>query len=286
MSDSALDDLRQPQNEKRKSSFMKRLLSGAALLLLAFLFIPLGGLPLFLLTLALSLLGLFELYRAFSLERTALGGLGCLALLLSYLLLYLGREELLLMLLILSLMAMLSLYVLSYPKYHIDSVSECFFGLVYAGLMMSYLYLTRMLPDGKILSWLILLSSWGTDTFAYCAGMLFGRTKMTPVLSPKKTVEGAIGGVIGASALGFFYALLFRRYFTAVERPEIISAVSSAAASLISMAGDLAASGIKRDRGIKDYGRLIPGHGGILDRFDSMLFTAPTVYYALRFLSF
>ena len=283
MSDSALDDLRQPQNEKRKSSFMKRLLSGAALLLLAFLFIPLGGLPLFLLTLALSLLGLFELYRAFSLERTALGGLGCLALLLSYLLLYLGREELLLMLLILSLMAMLSL---SYPKYHIDSVSECFFGLVYAGLMMSYLYRTRMLPDGKILSWLILLSSWGTDTFAYCAGMLFGRTKMTPVLSPKKTVEGAIGGGIGASALGFFYALLFRRYFTAVERPEIISAVSSAAASLISMAGDLAASGIKRDRGIKDYGRLIPGHGGILDRFDSMLFTAPTVYYALRFLSF
>ena len=284
MSDSALDDLRQPQNEKRKSSFMKRLLSGAVLLLLAFLFIPLGGLPLFLLTLSLSLLGLFELYRAFSLEGTALGGLGYLSLLLSYLLLYLGREELLLMLLILSLM--LSLYVLSYPKYHIDSVSESFFGLVYAGLMMSYLYRTRTLPDGKILSWLILLSSWGTDTFAYCAGMLFGRTKMTPVLSPKKTVEGAIGGGIGASALGFFYALLFRRYFTAVERPEIISAVSSAAASLISMAGDLAASGIKRDRGIKDYGRLIPGHGGILDRFDSMLFTAPTVYYALRFLSF
>ena len=178
---------------------MKRLLSGAALLLLAFLFIPLGGLPLFLLTLSLSLLGLFELYRAFSLEGTALGGLGYLALLLSYLLLYLGREELLPMLLILSLMAMLSLYVLSYPKYHIDSVSESFFGLVYAGLMMSYLYRTRMLPDGKILSWLILLSSWGTDTFAYCAGMLFGRTKMTPVLSPKKTVEGAIGGVIGAS---------------------------------------------------------------------------------------
>ena len=124
----------------------------------------------------------------------------------------------------------------------------------------------------KILVWLVFLSSWGADTCAYCVGRLFGKHKMAPVLSPKKSVEGAVGGVIGAGLLGFIFAHVF-------HEPTVAYAVICAAGALISMVGDLAASAIKRDKGIKDYGKLIPGHGGVLDRFDSVIFTAPVIYF-------
>ena len=157
-------------------------------------------------------------------------------------------------------------------------------GFCYAGIMMSYIYQTRTLPDGKYLVWLIFLASWGSDTCAYCTGMLIGRHKMTPILSPKKTIEGAAGGVLGAAFLGFLYASVFRKGFVLISNPGIACAISCAVGALISMIGDLTASGIKRDYQVKDYGHLIPGHGGILDRFDSVLFTAPAVYFALTFL--
>ena len=95
---------------------------------------------------------------------------------------------------------------------------------------------------------------------------------MTPVLSPKKSVEGAVGGVVGAVLLGILYAYL-------TKGSAIGYGVICAAGAILSMVGDLAASAIKRQTGIKDYGKLIPGHGGILDRFDSVIFTAPVIYY-------
>ena len=102
--------------------------------------------------------------------------------------------------------------------------------------------------------------------------MLIGKHKMAPVLSPKKSVEGAVGGVAGAALLGVIYA-------AATQGPILEYAVICAVGALISMVGDLAASAIKRNQGIKDYGKLIPGHGGILDRFDSVIFTAPVIYF-------
>ena len=125
--------------------------------------------------------------------------------------------------------------------------------------------------------WLIFLCSWGADTCAYCVGMLIGKHKMAPVLSPKKSVEGAVGGVAGAALLGFLFQL-------ATDGPSYEYAVICAVGALISMVGDLAASAIKRNMEIKDYGTLIPGHGGILDRFDSVIFTAPIIYYLSVFL--
>ena len=114
--------------------------------------------------------------------------------------------------------------------------------------------------------------------------MLLGRHKLAPVLSPKKSIEGAVGGAAGAALLGFIYAALFGRNMSGVDNPQLVCAVACAIAAVISQIGDLAASAIKRNHGIKDYGRLIPGHGGILDRFDSMIFTAPAIYFALTFL--
>ena len=107
--------------------------------------------------------------------------------------------------------------------------------------------------------------------------MLIGKHKMAPVLSPKKSIEGAVGGVVGAAALGAIYAAV-------THGPVVEYAVICAVGALISMVGDLAASAIKRNRGIKDYGKLIPGHGGILDRFDSVIFTSPIIFYLAKML--
>ena len=166
-------------------------------------------------------------------------------------------------------------YVFNYPRFHAEQVMPAFFGVVYVAVMLSFIYLTRNLPDGKFLVWLIFLCSWGCDTCAYCVGMLIGKHKMAPVLSPKKSVEGGIGGVAGAALLGVIYA-------AATGGPMAEYALICAVGALISMVGDLAASAIKRNQGIKDYGKLIPGHGGILDRFDSVIFTAPAIYFLAK----
>ena len=145
--------------------------------------------------------------------------------------------------------------------------------------MLSFIYELRQMQNGVYLVWLIFLSSWECDTCAYCVGMLFGKHKMSPRLSPKKSVEGAVGGVVGAALLGAIYAAAISGRMTGEANHVLSFAVICAVGGLISMVGDLAASAIKRNHDIKDYGKLIPGHGGILDRFDSVIFISPVIYY-------
>jgi phosphatidate cytidylyltransferase len=124
-----------------------------------------------------------------------------------------------------------------------------------------------------ILKWLVLISAFGSDTFAYFTGMFLGKHKLCPTLSPKKTVEGLICGLIGSAALCMLFGF--------IVCPEFLfsCAIIGFFGAAISVCGDLTASAYKRRMGIKDYGHLIPGHGGIMDRFDSVIFTAPFVYY-------
>ena len=110
--------------------------------------------------------------------------------------------------------------------------------------------------------------------------MLFGKHKLAPVLSPKKSIEGAVGGVVGAALLGAIYGAAVNSYMV-MNNASLLFAIICAVGAVISQFGDLIASGIKRQHGIKDYGKLIPGHGGILDRFDSVIFTAPLIYALL-----
>ena len=150
--------------------------------------------------------------------------------------------------------------------------------------MLSYVYQIRCLNNGLYLAFLIFICSWGCDTSAYCVGKLIGKHKMSPVLSPKKSVEGAIGGVVGTALLTVIYLSVFRTQMAIGTGQIVVLAVISAIAAAISMVGDLTASAIKRNYDIKDYGNLIPGHGGILDRFDSMIITAPIIYYLAYFM--
>lgn len=263
--------------------FKTRLISGIILLALAITVVLLGDNVLFGAALVVSLIGMFELYRILKVDKKVLGFMGYLAAVTYYALIYFGQFKYLMIFFISFLLLIMITYVVSYPKYRIEQVVITFFGLFYVAVMLSYVYRVHLLDDGAILIWLIFIGSWGSDTCAYCAGMLFGKHKAFPKLSPKKSIEGCIGGIVGAGLLGFLYALALGHKITGLSNPRLAFAIIGAASSIISQTGDLAASAIKRNYDIKDYGRLIPGHGGILDRFDSMIFTAPIVYYLAVF---
>ena len=264
--------------------FTTRLVSGIILVLLAILFVGKGGMLLFAVTAVISLIGLFEFYRVLGLQRRSLAAVGYLTALSYYGILWFEGERYLNLMIIACLMVLLTLYVMTFPEYRTEEITGAFLGVCYVPVMLSFLYQTREMRDGVYLVWLIFLSSWGCDTCAYCTGMLLGRHKLAPVLSPKKSVEGAVGGVAGAALLGFLFAAVFGGHMKEVENPRMVCAAACAIAAVISQIGDLAASAIKRNHNVKDYGKLIPGHGGILDRFDSMIFTAPAIYFALTFL--
>ena len=151
-------------------------------------------------------------------------------------------------------------------------------GLVYVVFFSYHIVLLDNLTYGYLFTWTVVLAAFGSDIFAYFTGFLLGKHKLAPNLSPKKTIEGAIGGVLGSTVLcGLFGAFVARDLMT-------ICLIVGFVGGAVSQAGDLTASAFKRKMGIKDYGNLIPGHGGIMDRFDSVIFVAPFVYYLVLFL--
>lgn len=154
----------------------------------------------------------------------------------------------------------------------VKKVSE----IIFIGTYVVFFMYHMMLMNGSPYVWLVYIIAFGSDTFAYFTGKMFGKHKLYPEVSPNKTIEGAIGGVIGSTVLSLIYFdyLRINKYFYII--------IFSVSASVFSMIGDLTASKIKREFRIKDFGYILPGHGGILDRFDSVLFVAPTVYYFVQ----
>jgi phosphatidate cytidylyltransferase len=259
-------------------SFLERTISGILLVIIALVTIIAGN-DILLATIGLiSLIGFYELIKVFKMEKTIAGVIGYIATIAYYALLRLELQEYLILFFIVYLLMLLGVYVFSFPKYKADDIIPVFFGMFYVVLMLSYIYQVRMLEDGAYIVWLIFLCSWGCDTCAYLVGVMFGKHKMAPILSPKKSIEGGIGGVVGAALLGFAYASIFKENL-AMENPTVLFPIVCVFGAIVSQMGDLAASGIKRNHDIKDYGKLIPGHGGIMDRFDSVIITAPIIFY-------
>ena len=222
--------------------FKTRLISGIVLVIIALATIISGSWILFFTLLAVSLIGMRELYKVMKVSDehvTVLELVGYLGAVLYYIAMKADFGNYGTMAIIISMILILFVYVFGYPKYHAEQVMAAFFGVVYVAVMLSFIYLTRSLPDGKFLVWLIFLCSWGCDTCAYCVGMLIGKHKMAPVLSPKKSIEGAVGGVAGAALLGVIYA-------AATQGKMAEYALICAVGALISMVGDLAASAIQK----------------------------------------
>lgn len=264
--------------------FITRLLSGIVLLAAAALLFVVGDIWLIIALGILSLVGVYELFRIWGMEKhplaivTYVATVGCYAMFIDYPF-NLGLHEIMP---IIALLALLTVYVIRYPKDHINQVAKSIFALIYVPVMMSFIYLLREYEMGEWLIWLVLISSWGADTCAYCVGKLIGKHHFSE-LSPKKTIEGCVGGIVGAALIAFGYAWFvpegMGEYFILDVR--IMFPVVAAISALISQIGDLSASAIKRNYEVKDYGKIIPGHGGVLDRFDSVIFVAPFIYILL-----
>ncbi len=157
------------------------------------------------------------------------------------------------------------------------------FPLMLSFAFASLLFLSSKSEFGLFYFYLCLIYAWGSDTGAYFVGCFLGKHKLCPEISPKKTVEGAFGGVAGSLLLTYVLYLVYTSALGYKDINLIHILVCAALLSVVGMLGDLFASQLKRKCGIKDYGNLMPGHGGVLDRFDSVLLIAPCFYGYLSF---
>ena len=164
-------------------------------------------------------------------------------------------------------------------KINMIDIAVTLLGIAYIVLFLIFLPIIHGMENGKILVWFVLLIAWGTDTFAYMVGRKMGKHKFSDI-SPNKSIEGCIGGMVGAVLLAMLYAFGVNAYFS-MEISYIYIGIMSVLLSIVSQIGDFAASSVKRYVGIKDFSHLIPGHGGMLDRIDSVIFVAPFAYLFL-----
>lgn len=173
---------------------------------------------------------------------------------------------------------LIPLFVRRNLQHYLTDSATTLFGVLYIGLCLSYLLVLRTFPNGELLVILVLLVTWAADTGAYYTGTAFGRHPLAPMISPKKTVEGLVGGLglaIGATFLMRYW------FFSSITVWDCVTI--GFLLTLAGLLGDLAESAIKRSVGAKDSGVLLPGHGGMLDRLDSLLFTGPALYYYVAF---
>ncbi len=253
---------------------------GALMIAPFIIFVFLGGIWLELFTLIISAIGMHEFYSALKKKDfNPISIIGYLMLLLFYALN--NNFQYLTYLVVFSTFVLLIIPVVNL-KYTFIDVSLTLLGFMYVGILFSFLHLVNIKYGGEFLVWLIFIGSWMTDTAAYYSGKFFGKHKLCPKVSPKKTIEGSIGGIIGATLFCGLFGIVVSKYIYIM--PIYNYFIIGILCGVFSQFGDLVASSIKRYVGIKDYSNLIPGHGGILDRFDSILFSGLVVFYYLTFI--
>ncbi|MBC2578925.1 phosphatidate cytidylyltransferase [Clostridium sp. DJ247] len=256
---------------------------GALILSPLIILLFLGGIYLKYGIMILSLLGMHEFYKVT--REKNIHSIDVIAYLLCIIYyITLGWDvnfKLIFILLIISIFIFMCIPVLD-MEYNFIDISITVLGFLYVSVFFSFIVLVNNKVYGNYLIWIIFISSWLCDTAAYYSGRAFGKTKLCPKISPKKTVEGSIGGMFG-SAIGcgiFGYIIQNKGVSISIYHFVILGIICG----VFSQFGDLSASSIKRYVGVKDYANLIPGHGGILDRFDSILFASVIVYYYITFI--
>ena len=264
---------------------LTRIISGAALVIILGSALFFGGYYLWILSIFISVVGMTELIKVFrspeereNYRPDRMDIVGFIMAGAYYILIFdYAEERAFFYFVVAALIAGMCVFVASFPRFSSLRFITTYFSFIYVAVMLSFIYLTRNSEKGIYTVWLIFIASWVCDTCAYFSGVALGKHKLAPVLSPKKSVEGAVGGVIGSALVGYIYGRIIGDF-------AIGFCIICAAGAVLSQFGDLFASAIKRNHDIKDYGKLIPGHGGVLDRFDSVIVTAPVIYVLSRYI--
>lgn len=258
---------------------MKRIISGAILLAIVAIILILGNTTVLNIAISIvALLAINEYFNVFEGKNNVDRWIGnILAILIAFL--DVIPMEILLIVFPTVIVLLFLKVIITQMKTNFIDIAISGFGIFYIIGFIVFIPLLFGEFYGKFLIWYVAISAWGTDTFAYWIGSRFGKHKLTPI-SPKKSIEGSIGGVVGTVILSLIYTYFINKFgdlsisYLAITGIVILL-------SILGQIGDLAASSIKRYIGIKDFGKLIPGHGGMLDRIDSILFIAPFAYVLL-----
>lgn len=229
----------------------------------------------------ISLYALHEMYSAVGINKKV--PVYVLSILFSAIFLALGFDfDYIAPLLFLCVVVLLICVVFNHQNIKITDISTAFFMIFYIVFAMTHIIMVRKAPFGNINIILIFLGAFATDTFAYFVGVTMGKHKLCPEISPKKTIEGAVGGVLGAVICFLIMGYIVDVYID-LHVNYLYMIILSLLCAILSELGDLAASIIKRQYGIKDFGNILPGHGGIMDRLDSIIFIAPLIYYFIKY---
>lgn len=274
-----------------------RVVGGTVIILATTIMLIAGGWIMILGLLALSVAGLYEIFHLMKGDSEGVARdeafwvmfvTGIVATVAWFVMIVFFREgimsqNLMLMYLLGLMMVLMTETVVLYPRFTFLDMAITLFGIFYVSMLFSTFYLIRTSSYGKFYVWYIFAVAWGSDTCAYFTGMSVGKHKMAPRLSPHKTIEGAVGGVIGSIVLCAILGISMARVM--LEDIAVLlrfSLVTGLVGGVVAEFGDLFASSIKRVMNIKDFSQIIPGHGGILDRFDSTLMVAPVIIVLLN----
>ena len=248
-----------------------RVIVGAVLALLALVVTIHGGLPFFVVALGVAVVGINEFYRMMRPYRPLVLA-GFVGVVLMALVGWTRAPQAQMGILALSLLLAFGLAAVPGPRRGVSvRIAITMLGLVYVGLGVGHLELIRRLPEGQGYALMVVFGAWAGDTVAYFTGRYFGATPMAPRLSPKKTWEGFVGGFIGSVLMVVFIGL----YYHPIG--ELHSLLIGVTIGLLAPIGDLFESLLKRQAGLKDSSHVLPGHGGVLDRIDSLTSTLPLV---------
>lgn len=249
-----------------------RVLSGLIMLPLLVILI-LGGYVLFAACLVIGIMGVREFYNGFrTMDIKPSFAIACVSAVALYAVNFFCERYEWYMLWFFGVVLISLLYLFNIEHRKLSDAMATITGIFYVVFFSFHVTLVEQTAFSNMV-WLIVITAFGTDIMAYFSGYLLGKHKLCPKISPKKTIEGSIGGILGSVILSGLFGYFFM--------PEVLihCMIIGVLGGIVSQFGDLTASVFKRKMGIKDYGNLIPGHGGILDRFDSVLFTGPMVYY-------
>lgn len=257
-----------------------RWISGTIIGIVIIVTAAVGGYLQLALCLAIAILGSKELLTVLGLEKSPLTKAVYVLEILYFLMLPFFHYKAIAMFLFLTLLVCALILMKQFPAIPLSDAAAALFCFAYVAVGISFLYFSRIKHGGIWILLLIYGASLLGDVFGYIVGKRFGKHKMTPVLSPHKTFEGLAGEVAGVTVVALIYGLIAKNSLSAYYNAPVFTCVMAGFfGCLVSVAGDLFASAIKRQYGIKDYSNLIPGHGGIMDRVDSVLFAAPLVTF-------